>query len=139
MRAATFNENEGYWEKKLPRQDFYSIQEASEILGMGTTQIYSCINRGSMGGFMVDGKKRISHEDLMAYIEKRYAMEDPSPSADPVIQRIVPKPRPVKEVPEATVVRSISRPVVESGIGSMVPEIPTGGLDLDAMELDEGE
>lgn len=138
MKAAERNDDAGEWIQRIPFQEWYSVQDVSIILSVGSTQVYGYLSLGSLVGYLVDGKKRIKHEDLVEYIIHRHEMEQPR-DAIGTIERIVPVQRTHRAPREPAVVQAISRQTLAKAVATPQEEIPVGGLDLDVLDLHEDE
>ena len=91
MRAAKLCEEDGCWVQDVPIKDYYSVQECSIILDVGSPSIYSAIKRGTMKGVRVNGVTHVRHADLIAYINKRGTGRPMTSLADAVIEEINPE------------------------------------------------
>jgi hypothetical protein len=91
MRAAELDEQQGCWIQDVPIKDYYSVQECSIILDVGSPSVYSAIKRGTMKGVRVNGVTHVRHSDLIAYINKRGTGRPRTNLADAVIEEITPK------------------------------------------------
>jgi excisionase family DNA binding protein len=89
--AARLNEKKKVWIREDPVKEYYSVQETSQILGVGAPSVYSSIKRGSMPGYKVGGKTMVKHEDLVAYIAQRQNAASMSEKIDGAIRRIEPE------------------------------------------------
>lgn len=121
MRPATFDNDNNQWVQIIPQREYYSIQDASHILDMGTTQIYGSIKRGTIVAYKVDGVVRIKHDDMIEYINKRGAVSSPRG----IIELIVPLP--TSRAPTAGAQQDLTTLPAQVA--------PVGGLNLDDLDL----
>jgi hypothetical protein len=133
-------EDKTFWYLEMPVQEYYSIQETSRITGMGTTQVYSCIDRGTLPGYLVgvtgQQTKKVKHDDLVAYIAKRMSGVQSGPIGAPAIVKIIPGRKQKVTTPSR---KDTSSQVLEAIVANPEPltEVPSGGLDLEALDLGE--
>lgn len=48
----------------------YSVQEAAELLSISRSQIYEMISSGKIGSISIGRSRRVTHRQLMAFVEK---------------------------------------------------------------------
>jgi len=72
---ARYDSERNEWVKTVPGSKFYSLQKVAEILGVGGPSVYQAIKRGTLRAFKnpATGSIVVTHDDLMAYIQKRQA------------------------------------------------------------------
>jgi len=71
MRAAELNEAGAVWEQTVPVKEYYTIQDVCTILDVGGPSVYGAIKRGTLRGVRINGVAHVSHEALLAYINRR--------------------------------------------------------------------
>jgi excisionase family DNA binding protein len=71
MKAAILDTANQVWIQKSPAKQYYTVLEVSHLLTMGTPQVYAAIRSGKIEGVMLGNLTAISHEALLAYIERR--------------------------------------------------------------------
>lgn len=141
MHPATLEGN--VWIQRIPVKEWYTVQETSLILAMGTTQIYSSINREAMIGHRVNGTTMVKHDNLVAYIGKRRQEGVTVKQGEYTIERIWATPRANSQesaspVTQQVVVRRAPEEIGEVPVVVQAEVVGTeGGLDLDSMDLDE--
>ena len=90
MNAGTYDAEKGSWLMYLPAREWYSVQETSQILGVGGPTVYSAIRRGSLVAYKVGGSTKVKHDDLVNYIARRMSNAVATTTADEAIARIIP-------------------------------------------------
>jgi len=90
MNAATYNEETKVWTATIAYQEWYSVQDVGQILGVGGPTVYSAIKRGSCVAYKVSRTTKVKHDDLVAYIAKRMSSAAATTTADATIAKIIP-------------------------------------------------
>jgi hypothetical protein len=91
MRAAQLDAKNGRWVQTVPQKEYYTVQECSVILDVGSPSVYSAIKRGTMKGVRINGVTHVAHDALIAYINRRGGGRRATNIGDAVIEEIRPK------------------------------------------------
>lgn len=137
------------WRQAIPAKEWYTVQETSIILLMGTTQVYDCIKRGTMPAYEVNSVTHVKHNDLVDYIDRRQRGAPSVPSSGEAhIVRIVPSGGNAEVSAQAAqAVQALTKPGSKPAAAKPAKPAkhiplesaePTDGLNLDDLDLGEG-
>jgi excisionase family DNA binding protein len=60
----------GEWPAEIPVRLAYSVEEAAALLGIGRTFMFQLVATGEIESFKIGNLRKISHEALVAYIDR---------------------------------------------------------------------
>lgn len=91
MRSATLDKENKQWVQTVSVQEYYTVQECSIILDVGSPSVYSAIKRGSVKGVRINGVTHVSHNALIEYIDRRGGGRQSIDITEAVIEEINPE------------------------------------------------